>query len=230
MRVLLVEDEDTLREQLGEKLQEEGFAVDKSATGKEGVYLGAEYNYDVAIVDIGLPDISGLELIKKLRAENKKYPILILTARGRWQEKVEGLESGADDYLVKPFHFEELLARLRALVRRSSGFTTTVISSGPVIVDTAAQTVTVNNIPVELTAYEYKTLEYLLLNHDKVISKTELTEHIYDQDFDRDSNVIEVFVGRLRRKLDPDNVINPISTLRGRGYKYNLQIQPSDQT
>lgn len=222
MRVLIIEDEDILREQLSQKLASDGYALDSSACGEEGLYLGNENPYDIAIVDIGLPDITGLEVIRRWRANERKFPILILTARGRWQEKVEGLEAGADDYLVKPFHFEELMARVKALVRRSAGFSSPVIESGDITIDTSAQLVTLNGLPVELTAYEYKTLEYLILNHEKVISKSELTEHIYDQDFDRDSNVIEVFVGRLRRKLDPENKLNPISTLRGRGYKYNL--------
>jgi len=222
MRVLIIEDEDVLREQLSQKLAGEGYALDSASNGEDGLYLGTENPYDLAVVDIGLPDMTGLEVIKRLRAGERKFPILILTARGRWQEKVEGLEAGADDYLVKPFHFEELMARIKALLRRSAGFSSPVIESGGITIDTSAQVVTVNEQPVELTAYEYKTLEYLILNHEKVISKTELTEHIYDQDFDRDSNVIEVFVGRLRRKLDPDNELNPISTLRGRGYKFNL--------
>lgn len=222
MRVLIIEDEDILREQLSQKLASDGYALDSSACGEEGLYLGNENPYDIAIVDIGLPDITGLEVIRRWRANERKFPILILTARGRWQEKVEGLEAGADDYLVKPFHFEELMARVKALVRRSAGFSSPVIESGDITIDTSAQLVTLNGLSVELTAYEYKTLEYLILNHEKVISKSELTEHIYDQDFDRDSNVIEVFVGRLRRKLDPENKLNPISTLRGRGYKYNL--------
>jgi len=222
MRVLIIEDEELLREQLGQKLVSEGYALDSSCCGKEGLYLGNETAYDLAIVDIGLPDITGLEVIKQWRENERRFPIIILTARGRWQEKVEGLEAGADDYLVKPFHFEELMARVKALVRRTAGFSRPVIESGPITVDTSSQLVSVHGKSVELTAYEYKTLEYLILNHEKVISKSELTEHIYDQDFDRDSNVIEVFVGRLRRKLDPDNTINPITTLRGRGYKYNL--------
>lgn len=225
MRVLVVEDEQVLRNQLLDRLKQEGYAADASGNGREGRYLGDEYDYDIVVVDIGLPDMSGLELIKHWRQHERKFPILILTARGRWQEKVEGLEAGADDYLVKPFHFEELLARIKALVRRSAGFSNPVIESGPIRIDTSAQAVTVDDRPVELTAYEYKTLEYLALNHDKVISKTELTEHIYDQDFDRDSNVIEVFVGRLRKKLDPKNNIKPIQTLRGRGYRYNLEVK-----
>ena len=224
MRVLIIEDEEVLREQLTSILKKEGYAVDNSGTGLEGLYMGNETAYDLAIVDIGLPDTTGLEVIKQWRANDRTFPIIILTARGRWQEKVEGLEAGADDYLVKPFQFEELLARLKALVRRSAGFSSPVIVSGPISIDTSAQSVFVDGSPVELTAFEYKTLEYLVLNNDKVVSKTELTEHIYDQDFDRDSNVIEVFIGRLRKKLDPTNNLNPIATLRGRGYKFNLSI------
>lgn len=224
MRVLIIEDEEVLREQLTSILKKEGYAVDNSGTGLEGLYMGNETAYDLAIVDIGLPDTTGLEVIKQWRTNDRTFPIIILTARGRWQEKVEGLEAGADDYLVKPFQFEELLARLKALVRRSAGFSSPVIVSGPISIDTSAQSVFVDGSPVELTAFEYKTLEYLVLNNDKVVSKTELTEHIYDQDFDRDSNVIEVFIGRLRKKLDPTNNLNPIATLRGRGYKFNLSI------
>ncbi|MDX1811140.1 MAG: response regulator transcription factor [Gammaproteobacteria bacterium] len=225
MRVLVIEDEVVLREQLSDFLKKEGYATDSSGSGEDGLFLGLENPYDIAVVDIGLPDITGLDVIKQLRENDKKFPIIILTARGRWQEKVEGLEAGADDYLVKPFHYEELLARVKALVRRSAGFSSPVITSGPLVIDTSAQSVKVDGEEIELTAYEYKTLEYLVLNNDKVISKTELTEHIYDQDFDRDSNVIEVFVGRLRKKLDPHNTFTPIATLRGRGYKFNLPVE-----
>lgn len=222
MRVLVIEDEENIRRQLVRQLQTQGYATDETGFGEEGLFLGNEYDYDVAIVDIGLPDLSGLDVIKQWRKNKRSFPILILTARGRWQEKVEGLECGADDYLVKPFYNEELLARLKALVRRSSGWTQAILETGPISLNTSTQQVMVNNEAVELTAYEYKTLEYLMLHSDKVVSKTELTEHIYDQDFDRDSNVIEVFIGRLRRKLDPDNAIKPIETLRGRGYRYLL--------
>ena len=224
MRLLIIEDENTLREQLRDQLKKQGYAVDEAGNGQDGLFLGDEHNYDTAIVDIGLPDISGLEIINKWRKNNRNFPILILTARGKWQEKVEGLEAGADDYLVKPFHYEELLARIKALVRRSSGKSNSIVNAGPISLNTNAQTITINNNLIELTSYEYKTIEYLMMNNDKVISKTELTEHIYDQDFDRDSNVIEVFIGRLRRKLDSDNTLKPIETLRGRGYKFNLPV------
>jgi len=222
MRVLIVEDETALREQLRAQLEGAGFAVDAAADGTEGLFMGKEYAYDVAVVDLGLPQMSGLEVIRALRRAERAYPILILTARGRWQEKVEGLEAGADDYMVKPFHMEELTARLRALLRRSGGWANPVLQCGPVRLDMSNQTVTVSARPIELTAYEYKVLEYLMLHAGEVVSKTDLTEHIYQQDYDRDSNVIEVFVGRLRRKLDPENLYQPIETLRGRGYRFAL--------
>jgi two-component system response regulator PhoP len=214
-----VEDETDLREQLRSRLALEGYAVDAVAAGEQGWFVGREYPIDLAIIDLGLPDLSGMELIRRLRATGKTFPILILTARGRWQDKVEGLEAGADDYVVKPFRLEELLARLNALLRRAAGLSSPIVERGPLRVDTSAQTVTVAGQPVSLTGYEYRVLEYLMLHAGKVVSKTELTEHIYDQDFDRDSNVLEVFVNRLRRKLDPNGRLRPIQTLRGRGYR-----------
>jgi two-component system response regulator PhoP len=222
VRILLIEDEPRLRQQLNERLHHEGYAVDAADNGEEGLYLGMEYPVDVGIVDIGLPKMSGLEVIRQLRSNDKKFPILILTAHGRWQEKVEGLEAGADDYLVKPFEMEELLARLRALLRRSAGWAKSILTCGPVELDTGSQSVHVDEQPINLTSYEYKVLEYLMLHAGEVISKTDLTEHIYDQDFDRDSNVIEVFIKRLRQKLDPEQQLNPIETLRGRGYRFVL--------
>ena len=223
MRALIVEDEAELRRQLIARLEPEGFAIDAAADGEEGIFLGTEYPFDVAIIDLGLPGLSGLELIRRLRAGGKTFPILILTARGRWEEKVEGLSAGADDYLVKPFHMEELIARLKALVRRAAGWVQSILSCPPVRLDTRTQEVTVAGEAVELTAFEYRTLEYLMLHAGQVVSKTALTEHLYDQDFDRDSNVIEVFIGRLRRKLDPQNTFDPIETLRGRGYRFTLE-------
>ena len=223
MRILLVEDEAELREPLAERLKSEGYTVDQAADGRDGLFLGREYAIDLGIIDIGLPKLSGIELIRVLRKEDKNFPILILTARGNWQDKVEGLEAGADDYLVKPFHIEELLARVNALLRRSAGWSQPVLNCGPVVLDTRTQTVQLNDDPVELTAYEYKVLEYMMLHAGEVVSKTDLTEHIYDQDWDRDSNVIEVFVRRLRKKLDPDETYKPIETLRGRGYRFVLQ-------
>ncbi|MGH8559136.1 MAG: response regulator transcription factor [Methylococcales bacterium] len=222
MRVLIVEDETTLRQQLARYLSEKGFAVDQAENGKEGYYCGTEFPLDIAIIDLGLPDIPGIELIRRFRKQKREFPILILTARTRWQEKVEGLESGADDYLVKPFHYEELLARINALIRRSAGKAHPLISAGPIELDTVTQRVRVGGVDLELTAYEYKVLEYLMLNQGGVVSKSVLTDHIYDQDFDLDSNVIEVFIGRLRKKLDPDGVLHPIETLRGRGYRFHL--------
>jgi two-component system, OmpR family, response regulator PhoP len=222
MRILVVEDEQKLRDQLANRLQQAGYAVDSAQDGEEGLYLGNEYPFDVAIVDLGLPKMDGLAVIQELRKSAKNFPILILTARGRWEEKVEGLDAGADDYLVKPFQMEELLARVKALLRRAAGWANPVLRSGPIELDTRSQIVTLNTKAVELTSFEFKVLEYLMLNASKVVSKTELTEHLYDQDFDRDSNVIEVFIGRLRRKLGASTDFQPIETLRGRGYRFTL--------
>jgi two-component system response regulator PhoP len=222
MRLLVIEDETSLRRQLCEQLRAAGYGVDDAANGKDGLVHGREYPIDLAVVDIGLPDLSGIEVIRAWRKQDKRFPVLILTARGRWQDKVEGLEAGADDYLVKPFHVEELLARVNALLRRAAGLAQPVVTCGPIMLDTAAQAVRVDKRALELTAYEYKVLEYLMLHAGEVVSKTTLTEHVYDQDFDRDSNVIEVFIGRLRKKLDPDDRFRPIETLRGRGYRFTL--------
>ncbi|MBS0487305.1 MAG: response regulator transcription factor [Proteobacteria bacterium] len=222
MRILLVEDEAPLRETLAARLKREGYAVDMAADGDEGLYLGREVPFDVAIIDLGLPKKSGMELINDLRAAGQRCPILILTARTSWQDKVTGLKQGADDYLVKPFHVEELLARINALVRRASGWTKPVLECGPIVLDTTAQTVKVAGQVADLTSYEYKVLEFLILHAGELVSKADLTEHIYQQDFDRDSNVLEVFIGRLRRKLDPDNTLKPIETVRGRGYRFAI--------
>ncbi|UXI68086.1 response regulator transcription factor [Tahibacter amnicola] len=222
MRVLLVEDEAPLRETLAARLKREGYAVDCAADGDEGLYLGREMPFDVAVIDLGLPKRPGMDLVKALRDDGQRYPILILTARSSWQDKVEGLKAGADDYLVKPFHVEELLARLNALVRRATGWTKPVLECGPVLLDTTAQSITVEGKPVDLTSYEYKVLEYLMLHAGELVSKADLTEHIYQQDFDRDSNVLEVFIGRLRRKLDPEGHLKPIETVRGRGYRFAI--------
>jgi two-component system response regulator PhoP len=222
VRILVVEDEIHLRAQLEAQLRKVGYAVDSAADGENGFYLGREHPFDLAVVDLGLPRLSGIEVIQRWRAAGRRFPILILTARDRWQDKVEGLNAGADDYLTKPFQSEELHARINALLRRAAGVTRSLLRCGPIALDTSAHTVQVNGQPLDLTAYEYKVLEYLMLNRGKVISKTELTEHVYDQDFDRDSNVIEVFIGRLRRKLDPDNRYQPVETLRGRGYRFAL--------
>lgn len=217
MRILIVEDEAELQRQLRDKLKGGGFVVDTAEDGEEGLYYGREYDYEAAVVDLGLPKLGGIDLIRRLREDDRRFPILILTARGHWQDKVEGLEAGADDYLTKPFQMEELLARINALVRRAAGYASPVMASGPIALDTAKKELRLNDDPVELTAYEYRVLEYLMLNPGRVVSKAELTDHLYEQDFERDSNVIEVFVGRLRKKLDPHN---PIRTVRGQGYRF----------
>ncbi len=222
MRILVVEDEAVLRESLKTRLEAAGFTVDEARDGEEGLFAGREYPLDVAIVDLGLPAVPGLEVIRRLRGEGKTYPILILTARDNWQDKVEGLQAGADDYVAKPFHFEEVLARVQALLRRSGGWASPQLKCGPVVLDTRAQTVNVRGEAVELTTFEYRILEHLMLRAGEVISKSELTERLYDQDYERDSNVIEVLIGRLRRKLDPRDELQPIETLRGRGYRFAL--------
>ena len=227
MRLLVIEDDATLRESLVARLNEAGFAVEQAADGKEGLYYALEYPIDLAIVDLGLPEMSGLDLIRAARDKGKSYPILILTARDRWQDKVDGLEAGADDYVVKPFHFEEVHARVQALLRRSGGWATSVLAAGPVTLDLSRQDLKVNDVIVELTSFEYKIIEYLMVRAGQVISKAELTDRLYDQDFERDSNVIEVFIGRLRKKMDPDSTINPIETLRGRGYRFALERKQS---
>jgi two-component system response regulator PhoP len=224
VRVLIVEDEAELNRQLTHRLRSEGYAVDSAHNGEDGLYYGREYPIDLAVIDIGLPGISGIEVIRTLRGEGRDFPVLILTARSRWQEKVEGLEAGADDYLTKPFQFEELSARLRALIRRSAGVADSTVVAGPIALNTTSQEVTVNGASVDITAFEYRLLHYLMMNRAKVVSKSELVEHIYDEDNDRDSNVIEVFIGRLRKKLDPGGEINPIQTLRGRGYRLNQTL------
>ena len=223
MRLLVIEDDATLRESLATRLGNEGFAVEQAADGREGLYFAMEYPVDLAIIDLGLPEMSGLDIIRKVRDEGKAYPILILTARDRWEDKVDGLSAGADDYVVKPFHFEEISARVNALLRRAGGWASSELRADPVVLDMQKQDVKVDGQSIELTSFEYKILEYLMVRAGEVISKTELTERLYDQDFERDSNVIEVFIGRLRKKLDPENTIHPIETLRGRGYRFALE-------
>ncbi|MDO6428277.1 response regulator transcription factor [Thalassotalea sp. 1_MG-2023] len=219
MRLLLVEDDITLQTQLKDQLENAKYSVDCADDGEIGLFQATEYQYDAAIIDLGLPKLDGKSLIEKIRAQDIKYPIIVLTARDRWQDKVEGLDAGADDYLTKPFQVEELLARLNALIRRSVGQASPVITNGPFSIDTTSMVVSVNKEPVPLSSYEYKVFEYMMLHMGHVISKTQLTEHIYDQDFDLDSNVIEVFVRRLRKKLDPDSSLQFIETLRGQGYR-----------
>jgi two-component system OmpR family response regulator len=215
MRVLVVEDEKDLARQLQEALIEAGYAVDLAHDGEEGLYLGAQEPYDAIVLDLGLPVMDGISVLERWRRDGLKTPVLILTARDRWSEKVQGFDAGADDYVVKPFHTEEVLARLRALVRRAAGHASAELACGPVLLDTRSAKVTVDGKPVKLTAQDYRLLAYLMHHPDKIISRTELTEHLYDQDFDRDSNTIEVFVGRLRRKLGVD----VIHTARGLGYR-----------
>ena len=219
MRLLVLEDEPALRDTLAQQFRTAGFTIDAAADGIEGEFAGLEYPIDVAVVDLGLPGRSGLEAIRAWRKAGKTFPVLILTARDSWQEKVAGLDSGADDYVTKPFRFEEVLARVQALLRRSGGWSQPLLKCGAVELDTRAQEVRVGGQAVELTAFEYRLLEYLMLRAGQVVSKAELTEKLYEQDFERDSNTIEVFIGRLRRKLDPDNRHQPIETLRGRGYR-----------
>jgi len=222
MRLLIVEDEDLLRAQLVKALEDTDYVVDSSSDGETGLYQSREYDYDAAIIDLGLPKLNGIDLIKAIRADGMNFPILILTARDNWTDKVEGLDSGADDYVVKPFQIEEIKARLNALLRRAAGFSKPTLDFAGLSLDTVAKRLRVDGEEVELTAYEYKVLEYLMMNPDKVISKTELTEHLYDQDYDRDSNVLEVFIRRLRQKLDPNETLKPIDTIRGQGYRFNV--------
>ena len=215
MRILVVEDEPELARQIKQALIEAGYAVDAAADGEEGHFLGETEPYDAVVLDLGLPVMDGVSVLEKWRGKGLIMPVLILTARDTWSEKVAGLDAGADDYLTKPFKMEELLARLRALIRRASGLATSDLTCGPVTLNTKNSKVTVDGVAVKLTALEYKLLSYLMHHSDEIISRTVLTEHIYDQDFDRDSNTIEVFVNRIRKKLG----INIIQTKRGLGYR-----------
>ncbi|ABZ77573.1 two component transcriptional regulator, winged helix family [Shewanella halifaxensis HAW-EB4] len=219
MRLLLVEDDLELQSNLKQHLIEANYTVDTADDGEIGLFQGSEYNYDAAIIDVGLPKLDGIALIKELRSLDIGFPILILTARDSWQDKVEGLDAGADDYLTKPFHPEELVARLKALIRRSAGKASPIITNGPFSLNTSSLEITKSGETITLSGSEYKLFEYLMLHIGEVKSKTVLTEHIYDQDFDLDSNVIEVFIRRLRKKLDPDNQLGLIETLRGQGYR-----------
>lgn len=218
MRILVIEDDPNLNKQVKNALEDNGYSVDVALDGEEGHFLGDTEPYDAVVLDLGLPKIDGLTVLENWRKENKKFPVLILTARDRWSEKVNGFDAGADDYVTKPFQMEELLARLRALIRRSAGHATSDIECGPLKIDTKLNKVFINGTKLKLTSHEYKIIEYFLHHQDKVISRTELTEHIYDQDFDRDSNTIEVFIGRLRKKIGN----NMIKTERGYGYRLSL--------
>ncbi len=222
MRILIIEDETSLQVDIRERLETEGYRVDTSADGNEGLYLATEYPLDAAIIDIGLPGLSGIEIIQRLRDQGENLPILILTARSRWQEKVEGLEAGADDYLVKPFQMEELLARLKALLRRAVGTPKIELQCGCIALNTDTQQVLLNGAILDVTEFEYRLLEHLMRHSTEVISKAQLADYLYPHEDDRDSNVIEVIIGRLRRKLDPDGTLKPIETLRNRGYHFTL--------
>jgi two-component system response regulator PhoP len=222
MRVLVIEDETGLQADIRSQLETEGYIVDTSGEGNEGLFFATEYPLDAAIIDIGLPGISGIEIIQRLRNQGNTLPVLILTARSRWQEKVEGLEAGADDYLVKPFRMEELLARLKALLRRATGTPTTELRCGAVALNLGTQQVLLNEEVLDVTAFEYRMLEYLMRHSSEAVSKAKLADYLYPHDDDRDSNVIEVIIGRLRKKLDPDGSLQPIETLRNRGYRFTL--------
>lgn len=218
----MVEDEPELRRQLQSALAQQGYTVDATGEGQEALYLATEYPFDAAVIDLGLPGLSGLDVIRRLRTNGSRLPVLILTARDRWQDKVQGLEAGGDDYLAKPFQMEELLARLKALLRRAAGAAQDVLKCGPIALDAGSQQVTVDAVEVELTSFEYRLLEHLVRHRSRVLSKDELAAHLYPHDEERDSNVIEVLIGRLRRKLDPDGRLQPLETLRGRGYRFTL--------
>jgi two-component system response regulator PhoP len=227
MRVLIIEDELALQAEIRAQLEAENYIVDSSGEGNEGYFFATEYPLDAAIIDIGLPGMSGIDIIKQLRADGSVLPVLILTARSRWQEKVEGLEAGADDYLVKPFQMEELLARVKALLRRASGSATTQLQCGCVSLNLETQQAMLNDEIIDITAYEYRLLEYLMRHASEAVSKTTLADYLYPHDDDRDSNVIEVLIGRLRKKLDADGSLKPIETLRGRGYRFTLCDDPA---
>lgn len=219
MRILIIEDEPRLAAQLKHALLSENYTVDSANDGIDGLYLGSNEPFDAIILDLGLPKLDGLSVLKKWRSQGMNTPVLILTARDSWHEKVAGIDAGADDYLTKPFHLEELLARLRALIRRTEGFASSEIHAGPLVLDSKSQRISLNGFPLDLTSHEYKVLAYLILKQNKVVSRSELIEHIYAQDFDKDSNTIEVFIGRLRKKLPK----GCIETVRGLGYLLNTE-------
>ena len=215
MRILIVEDDKDLNRQLAEALRDVDYVVDCAFDGEEGHFLGDTEPYDAVILDIGLPQIDGISVVERWRREGRTMPVLMLTARDRWSDKVAGIDAGADDYVAKPFHIEEVLARLRALIRRAAGHASSEITSGKLVLDTKASKATIDGAALKLTSHEFRLLSYLMHHMDEVISRTELVEHLYDQDFDRDSNTIEVFVGRLRKKMGVDI----IETVRGMGYR-----------
>jgi len=223
MRLLLIEDDAVLRLGLVRQLEADGYRVDAAADGQDGLFQAREYPVDLVIVDLGLPKLSGLQVVQSLRADGKTLPILILTARGSWQDKVTGLEAGADDYLVKPFDYPELAARVKALLRRSLQAASHVLAFGSLRIDISAQAVTLGEYALELTTFEYRMLELLVRQRNRVVTKQELSDYLYPHDEDRDSNVLEVLIGRLRRKIDPEGTLAPIETLRRRGYRFVLQ-------
>jgi two-component system, OmpR family, response regulator len=218
MRILVIEDDHDLNRQLHAAFIDAGYVVDRAHDGEEGHFLGDTEPYDAVVLDIGLPKIDGITVLENWRRSGRNMPVLILTARDRWNDKVAGIDAGADDYVTKPFHVEEVLARIRSLIRRAAGHATSLITCGPIELDTRISRVTVNGNPVKLTSHEFRLLSYLMHHQNEVLSRTDLTEHLYDQDFDRDSNTIEVFVGRLRRKLGLDC----IETVRGLGYRLHI--------
>jgi len=222
MRLLLIEDEAALRLTLARRLEADGYRVDQAADGANGLFQAREYPIDLAIVDLGLPKVNGISIVQQLRADGRTLPILILTARGGWQDKVAGLEAGADDYLVKPFEYPELAARIKALLRRSTHAASDVLSLGPLAINFSAQQARLDGAPVDLTTFEFRVLELLVRERARVVSRQELSDYLYANDDDRDSNVLEVLIGRLRRKLDPAGTLAPIETLRGRGYRFTL--------
>lgn len=222
MRILVIEDEAVVREGLRSQLADHGFVVEVAADGEEGLFVATEYDLDVAIVDLGLPKLHGMEIIRKVRANGRKFPILVLTARSSWEDKVAGLRAGADDYVVKPFDFQEVLARIQALIRRANGWASAEITCGPVVLDTHRRSVTVAGQPVSLSNYQMRILEHLMLWAGKVISKQELAERMYHEDLEPQSNVIEFHIGQLRKKLDPQDELKPIETVRGCGYLFTV--------
>lgn len=215
MRILLVEDDRELNRQLAEALGDAGYVVDRAHDGEEGHFLGDTEPYDAVVLDLGLPQLDGISVLERWRRDGRNMPVLILTARDRWSDKVSGIDAGADDYVAKPFHIEEVLARVRALIRRAAGHASSEITCGPLRLDTRNSRVDIDGVPLRLTSHEFRLLSYLMHHQGEIISRTELVEHLYDQDFDRDSNTIEVFIGRLRKKMDVDL----IETVRGMGYR-----------
>jgi two-component system OmpR family response regulator len=223
VRALIVEDEPDLNRQLKAAMGDAGFAVDTAHDGEEGHFLGDTEPYDVVILDLGLPKMDGLSVLEQWRREGRNMPVIILTARDRWSEKVAGMDAGADDYVAKPFHMEELMARVRAQVRRAAGHAKSELECGPILLDTKSARVTCDGQLIKLTSHEYRLLAYLMMHNEKVVPRMELVEHLYDQDFDRDSNTIEVFIGRLRKKIPADM----IETVRGLGYRMHLPTDAS---